>query len=104
MPPARISTDPSFYLCRWCDHAAACHGPDLPARNCRTCLSSTPCPDGTWFCERFGRTLSLDEQEAGCSSHRYIPALVHGEQVDAAPDGAWIEYETPQGRWRDGDA
>lgn len=84
--PPRIG-GPDFYLCRWCDMHALCHGKEVMAeRNCRTCLHVTPVRDGTWRCEKFGHMLSKVDQEAGCSEHRFLPSLVPGEQVDAGHD------------------
>lgn len=103
-PPPGISSDPSFYLCRFCDHSAICHRETLAPRNCRTCLHSTPVDDGQWDCERWHRILSLDEQKAGCGAHKYVPALVNGEVKDTTDDAVvyvmadgseWCDSETP---------
>ncbi|UPT53096.1 exonuclease [Synechococcus phage Yong-M3-232] len=97
--PNRIG-GPDSFTCRWCDFHALCHGSEVRAeRNCRTCLHSTPERDGTWRCEKFGHTLSKDDQVAGCPEHRFLPSLVPGEQVDA---GEWgITYRTIGGEWID---
>ena len=100
-PPERISSDPAFYQCRWCQHAGTCHEGTLPQRNCRTCLHVTPRQDGSWHCSYWNAALSIDEQRTGCTAHLYIPDLVAGVQVDAGDD--WVEYEMRDGaRWRDG--
>jgi hypothetical protein len=45
--------------------------------------------------------LTRQAQEQGCAAHLYIPALVHGGQVDAGED--WVSYTMPDGsEWRDG--
>lgn len=108
-PGARISDDPSWFVCRWCDHWSICHDrtrgasgtPAKAASNCRTCLHSTPVEDGQWHCARFGKTLTHADQLAGCPAHLFIPALVPGEQLDAGDD--WVSYRLPDGSvWRDG--
>ena len=100
-PPTRISQDPAWYLCRFCDHAAACHGDAMPERHCRSCLHASPVADGEWSCARLNHNLSPDHQRAGCAAHLYIPGLVHGEQADAGED--WVSYAMPNGTtWRDG--
>lgn len=100
-PPSRISEDPAFYLCRWCSYHDICHGTEFAARNCRTCLHSTPVDQGQWDCARWGKVLTDQEQREGCPTHLYIPALVFGNQVDAAEDG--VKYEMPDGsEWWDG--
>lgn len=89
-PPLRISNDPSFYQCKFCDHWDVCHGVKAPAVSCRTCAHSTPEMDGDrrWSCQAFGMDIDLDSQREShqCASHRYIPILLAkaGEQVDTA--------------------
>lgn len=101
VPPARISTDPAWHECRFCDHHAACHGDAVPERHCRSCLHSTPADGGEWTCERHKHRLDAETQRQGCAAHLFIPALVHGEQVDAGED--WVSYRMPDGsEWRDG--
>ena len=100
-PPAKISDDPAWYLCRFCDHHAVCHGGAAPERHCRSCLHVTPIQGGEWHCARHNHTLSSDMQRAGCAAHLYIPKLVPGEQADAGED--WVSYRMPDGsEWRDG--
>lgn len=106
-PPHRISADPAWHECRFCDHHEACHGSKLPERHCRSCIHATPVSSGEnagkWHCAKHDWWLNMKMQKSGCGSgHRYIPALVGGEQVDAAANGNWIEYRMPDGSvWRD---
>lgn len=106
-PPEPISTNPSWFECKWCPAHALCHGKRVPAVNCRTCVHATPELDGNarWSCAHHRRDLTLAEQRAGCDAHRFIPALVaHSRAVDADPAANWIEYETSAGkRFRNGD-
>jgi hypothetical protein len=91
---------PTYYECRWCAFQEQCHGGEWSARNCRTCLHSTPMQDGTWLCQRWGRHLSTEEQRQGCPTHLYLPMLVPGEQVDAGED--WVLYRLATGdEWTD---
>jgi hypothetical protein len=100
-PPARISDDPAWWECRFCDHHAVCHGGAVPERHCRSCLHATPVADGAWHCARHEHALSRRDQQAGCGAHLYIPDLVPGEQHDAGDD--WVSYRLPDGStWRDG--
>jgi hypothetical protein len=103
-PPPGISADPSFYLCRWCDHAAICHRETWAPRNCRTCLHSTPVDQGQWTCDRWGRVLTMEEQREGCGAHKYVPALVAGEVTGATDEAVmykmwsgveWTDSECP---------
>ena len=102
-PPPRMTDDPSWYQCRFCNHAALCHGErdgTVAAQvNCRTCLHSTPVESG-WQCNRHQRFLTEADQRSACEFHLYLPQLVPAQQVDAGED--WVEYLLPAGyRWRD---
>jgi len=102
-PPERISADPAWFLCRYCDHRATCQAKALPDVSCRTCAWSTPVEDGTWVCDRHEKILSIGDQKAACADHRYIPDLVAGVQVDAGEGGEWISYAMHDGTtWTDG--
>lgn len=104
-PPARISEKPDYYACGWCKHRAICHEGDMPRRNCRTCLYSTPEPGGAWSCAKWHKPLSYDEQQAGCGAHLYLPGLVPGEQVDADEEAGTVTYRMADGSmWVDGSA
>lgn len=94
-PPPRISEDPEFWQCRFCDYAPVCHGHKLPEVNCRTCAHVTPELDGDrrWSCALWKEDLPLPTQKAGCTGHRYIPALVPLRVVDASAEENWVEYE-----------
>lgn len=90
-PPSRLSADPSFYLCRWCDYRDLCHGDELPERNCRTCMHSWAAGDGTWKCQQ---ERDMGDGRAALPCHRFIPPLVPREQVDVRDDtivyaGGW---------------
>ena len=102
-PPQRISSDPTWYQCRMCDHAPVCHVKQVNAAaaeiNCRTCLHATPV-EGGWHCARHDKALNDAQQRAACTQHLFIPSLVPGQQIDAGED--WVEYEFDSGnRWRD---
>ncbi len=102
-PPNKISNNADWFQCRMCDHARNCQGDGMPERHCRSCLSATPIADGKWYCEKRNHELSSKMQRAGCEQHRYLTGLVHGQQVDAAPDAGWVDYQMPDNSiWRDG--
>jgi hypothetical protein len=84
-PPARISEDPAWFECRFCDHQAVCHVDGGAAVTCRSCLHATPV-DGGWECARHDRMLTGLEQCAACIRHLFIPDLIPGEVIDASDD------------------
>ena len=67
--PSRISKDPAFFGCKWCDHSDVCHGGAEPLRNCRTCEWARPHPGGVWGCDLYEREISYEEQQAGCDKY-----------------------------------
>jgi hypothetical protein len=96
-PPAKNES----FACEWCKSRAQCKESAWSRVNCRTCLHSAPCPAGEWRCEKHGKALDYKEQQAGCGDHRFIPALVPGEQVDV--DGDLVIYRMTDGsQWIDG--
>jgi CRISPR/Cas system-associated exonuclease Cas4 (RecB family) len=107
-PPERISEDPAWFECRFCDHRDVCHGDAVPEAHCRSCMFSTPIDDGKWNCAHGNALddnplplLDYKAQCAGCPAHLYIPDLIHGAQTDAG-DG-WVEYQMADGStYRDG--
>jgi len=75
--PEPISTDPSWYKCKWCPAHDLCHGSKLTKQvNCRTCVHSTARSDGKWQCERWEDVIPLEAQRTGCDSHVLHPDLV----------------------------
>lgn len=98
-PLDRVSDRPDWYQCRFCEMNRICHHGETPQVNCRTCLHSTPEPDGTWSCARHSKTLTVDEQRAGCDHHLFIPALID-EPIDAGDD--WVAYQGQDGEYRNG--
>ena len=88
-PPLRLSQDPSWYQCKFCDMNALCHGTAAPEVNCRTCAHSTPdTTSGEWVC------LRHDGPVMPCVEHRYIPILLENfaEPIDANEEQNWVKY------------
>lgn len=104
-PLSKISEDPSWFECKWCDHRSVCHmeRTEFLDRNCRTCLSATPLEDGTWACEHLKIKLDVDAQRKGCGDHLFIPALLPApwEAVAVDEDKRLVTYTTPTGNVTD---
>ncbi len=104
-PLDRISDKSDWFECRYCPARGICHGDDMPERNCRTCLHSTPVENGGWHCERFGKSLTAEEQAAGCPAHKFLPPLVPGTVIDASDSPPGVTYQMKDGTtWYDGEA
>lgn len=76
--PPPISTDPTWFECRWCPAHDLCHGSKLTQEvNCRTCAHATTKEDSTWRCERFDADgIPYEYQLKGCEAHTLHPDLV----------------------------
>ncbi|MFN6301952.1 MAG: hypothetical protein ACK42H_07155 [Planctomycetota bacterium] len=85
MPPP-ISTDASWYQCKFCDAHKFCHeDKKTQFANCRTCAHATAKSDSTWHCARWDDVIPLDAQRTGCESHVLHPDLVPWERKEG-PD------------------
>ena len=101
--PDRISTNPSWFKCKWCDAFDLCQGrTHFPRVNCRTCCHSTPKTDGEgygpWICERKSSELSPVDQVRACEYHLFNPSAMPIDHVDADPAGTWVKYKTEDDR------
>lgn len=95
--PTRISIDPDWFRCRMCDNRDVCHGIELPQRNCRTCALVEVRDAGVWHCSKHDKSLTLDAQQRGCSSHRWNPSLIKGEPELKHESMEWVQYRMPDG-------
>jgi hypothetical protein len=96
--PEPISTDPSWYQCKFCDAHEFCHKTKTTKHvNCRTCAHSTAKEDSTWRCERYDADgIPVDYQRQGCESHVLHPDLVPWSRKDGLDD--WTAVYVIDGR------
>jgi len=99
--PARIADDPSWYQCKYCPFSQVCYKGEAADKNCRTCAHSTPAGDGSWTCERWGKTIEDDVIEVGCSSYIPHPDMHPGDMVEANVTYAVYEVEGRRVRYGD---
>lgn len=95
-PPARVSENPGFYSCKWCDHYEPCHQQKAARVSCRTCISATPRTDGEggWYCEDHGKALTVADQRKACADHRFIPPLLpFAELVGGDQETRRLDYK-----------
>ena len=103
--PGKIADKAENFACRFCQHKPFCHQQKFARRTCRSCIHFSFLSDGNGHCERFNEPLTPKQQRQGqdCLAHLYLPALVHGDQVDAEPERETITYEMKDGTtWTDG--
>lgn len=76
--PEPISSDPSWYQCKFCPAHEFCHQTQTTKHvNCRTCAHATAKEDDTWRCERHDADdIPVEYQREGCESHVLHPDLV----------------------------
>ncbi len=98
-PLSKISEDPTWYKCNFCDYNSICHLEKVEnlERNCRTCLSSTPMDDGSWHCQLLDESVDTDEQRKGCADHLFIPTLLPWDAINADKEYRAITYEDRNG-------
>lgn len=100
-PPFKISENPSWYQCKFCDYHSLCHGSALPQVNCRTCAYSTATlkGDAEWICEHHKRPIDVPTQQAGCPNHVFHPDLLanHAEPIGANPKTGAITFKRKDG-------
>jgi hypothetical protein len=73
-PPARITQDPTWWECKFCDYREICHRGEFMAKNCRSCVFAEPTADGTWTCNNFNQVIPKDFMPKGCDAWGQLPA------------------------------
>lgn len=104
-PPPKMDKDqiPCVYVSkdgtRWpCDYYGLCHEAQMPERNCRTCVSSTPVgesPAGVpaWHCSLNNAYITSAEQRAGCGRQCSIPPIVNADVVDVGERRVTYQFD-----------
>jgi len=95
MPPP-LSTDGSWYQCKFCPAHGLCHKKELPkAFSCRTCAHSTPQEDDTWRCEKHeANDIPIEFQRKGCDSGTIHPDVVPWKY---RTERDYVVWDTPWG-------
>ncbi|MEG1603640.1 MAG: hypothetical protein RR340_08490 [Cloacibacillus sp.] len=93
--PEPLSSDPTWYQCKFCAAHDFCHVSHLSTEiNCRTCSHVTPTKDGRFICAaESNHELSEDEQRAGCEGHVAHPDLVPWKWLGGNANGMCGRYE-----------
>lgn len=72
LPPRKLSEDPKYFECNWCDFKLQCHELAPFNRTCRTCESARIHSDGQWFCTTHLKVLDFDAQLATCNKYSVL--------------------------------
>lgn len=68
LPPPRISDQPSYFECKYCNFAGICHHGAEVEKNCRSCKFASPIENAQWQCSRYG-IIPPNFIAKGCSDH-----------------------------------
>jgi hypothetical protein len=75
VPPSRVSEDPNYMDCRYCDFMQECHRSGPFEKNCRSCANAAPVPGGLWFCNlpQHNAVIPDDVIKTGCPQYAQLP-------------------------------
>lgn len=51
-PPMKLSNNPSWFECRFCNFHGICHKGEAALKSCRSCKFASPGPDRSWVCAK----------------------------------------------------
>lgn len=71
-PPAKFSLSPAVMECRICTFKDICHGDELPAKSCRSCVHARPIENGQWQCGHYGAIIPDEFIPKGCDNWRAL--------------------------------
>lgn len=71
-PPARISEQPSYFECTYCEYKTICHENDKVEMNCRSCKFAQPVANAAWYCHRWKSEIPSEAIIQGCDFHHSI--------------------------------
>lgn len=71
-PPPRLSDNPTFYKCKWCDFFNQCHENAPLVKNCRSCKHAIPVDGGEWSCDLVKQIIPRDFVPKGCNEWRSV--------------------------------
>ncbi len=100
-PLEKLSQDPAWWECKFCDHYQICHQGKVAQKSCRTCVYGNPKFNGeeVWGCGKFNRPLSVAEQRMGCRSHLFLPDLIpFAEAIDTDTEN-FVLYQGKGSKW-----
>jgi hypothetical protein len=74
-PPQRLSDDPTYWKCKYCDAHNICHKNELPERNCRSCINAQPTDNAEWLCNAHKSVIPKEFIPQACSSYQAITQI-----------------------------
>lgn len=71
-PPRKLSENPSWFECKWCEFHEICHHGGRMEINCRSCAFAEPGQEGSWYCLRWHQTIPKDYIPKACGDWEQI--------------------------------
>jgi hypothetical protein len=71
-PPPRLSPNPTFKTCQYCDMKGICHEGKMVEKNCRSCRYAQPVDNAEWFCHVHKANIPKEYIPSGCPSYDSI--------------------------------
>lgn len=68
-PPNKISENPSYFDCKYCEFSGICHENEPVEKNCRSCKFAEPAPEKEWYCSRYNSNIPEEFIKTGCDGH-----------------------------------
>lgn len=72
IPPDRISNNPTWYECKFCNFKKICHHGNKILKSCRTCKKCVIEDEGVFRCAIIDKSLSLQNQKDACSKYEIL--------------------------------
>jgi hypothetical protein len=70
--PPNLFQDPNKQACKWCDFKPICYEGEAILKSCRSCRRVDIEDGGKWSCSLLNKTLTIEDQEAGCSQYTQL--------------------------------
>lgn len=65
--PQRLTEDPSWFECKFCDFRNICHYDETPMKNCRSCQFAEPIGNKGWICHKYHMLIPQEFIPKGCN-------------------------------------
>ncbi len=70
--PGKLTQDPSWFECNFCDFKENCHYDKAAVVNCRSCVYAEPVAGKAWRCNKFQQVVPGDFIPQGCAEWEEI--------------------------------
>jgi len=73
--PPRLSDNPTYWECKFCDAFDICHKDALPERNCRSCVNVQPVDNARWYCHMHTNIIPHDFIPKACDGYQPVTVI-----------------------------